>query len=114
MKVFKISKQISIFELMYLDNYINDISKLCATHKVKHLYAFGSVLTKKFSGKSDIDLLVEIISNDPLDYAEKYFDLKFELEKLFNRPIDLLEERALTNPYLKQNIDTTKTLLYAA
>ena len=99
---------------MFLDDYINDIKKLCIKHKVKHLYVFGSVLNNKFSVESDIDLLVEINSSDPIDYAENYFSLKFELEELLNRSIDLLEDRALKNPYLKKNIDNSKTLIYAA
>jgi predicted nucleotidyltransferase len=32
---------------------------------------------------------------DPIDYAEHYFDLKFKLENLLDRPIDLLEEKRL-------------------
>lgn len=99
---------------MFLNDYINDIKKLCIKHKVKHLYVFGSVLNNKFSADSDIDLLVEINSSDPIDYAENYFSLKFELEELLNRSIDLLEDRALKNPYLKKNIDNSKTLIYAA
>jgi len=99
---------------MFLNDYINDIKKLCIKHKVKHLYVFGSVLNNKFSAESDIDLLVEINSSDPIDYAENYFSLKFELEELLNRSIDLLEDRALKNPYLKKNIDNSKTLIYAA
>jgi predicted nucleotidyltransferase len=99
---------------MYLENYINEIKKLCKNNGVKYLYAFGSVLTNNFSQNSDIDLLVEITSTDPLVYAEQYFNLKFELENLLNRPIDLLEIKALKNPYLLENIDNSKTLIYAA
>lgn len=36
-----------------------DISKICERHKVRALYAFGSVLTPAFSQDSDIDLIVE-------------------------------------------------------
>ena len=59
----------------------------------------GSVLTDKFNDKSDIDLLVDIDSNDPLDYADYYFNLKFALQELIKRPIDLLESKAMKNPY---------------
>ena len=38
-----------------LEKYFADITKLCSTHKVKSLYAFGSVLTDKFNDNSDID-----------------------------------------------------------
>jgi len=99
---------------MYLDKYKGDINKLCKKNRVKSLYVFGSVLTDKFNDKSDIDLLVDIDSNDPLVYADNYFNLKFALQELFKRPIDLLESKAMRNPYIIRNIDNSKFLIYGA
>ena len=99
---------------MYLDKYTKEINALCIQHKVKSLYVFGSVLTDHFSEKSDIDLVVDIDSNDPFDYADRYFDLKFALQDLLNRPIDLLENKALKNPYFLKNIESSKSLIYAS
>ena len=98
---------------MYLDKYTNEIITLCLQNKVKSLYVFGSVLTEKFSEKSDIDLIVDIDLNDPFDYADSYFNLKFALQDLFRRPIDLLENKAIKNQYIRQNIDSSKSLIYA-
>lgn len=97
---------------MFLDSYKGDIKRLCQESQVKSLYVFGSVLTDRFNDKSDIDLLVEIDSNDPFDYADKYFKLKFALQELFKRPIDLLESKAMKNPYIIENIDRSKSLIY--
>jgi hypothetical protein len=99
---------------MYLEKYIKDIRILCRKNKVKTLYVFGSVLTERFTDKSDIDLIVDIDSIDPLDYADSYFNLKFALEELLNRQIDLLEHKAIKNPYLRENIENSKNLLYAS
>ncbi len=98
---------------MYLDTYKNEINRLCLQNKVKSLYVFGSVLTDRFSDKSDIDLVVDIESNDPLEYADNYFNLKFALQDLMKRRIDLLENKAIKNPYIRTSIDRTKSLLYA-
>ncbi|MCK9639363.1 MAG: nucleotidyltransferase domain-containing protein [Prolixibacteraceae bacterium] len=98
---------------MYLDKYKNEINSLCLQNKVKSLYVFGSVLTDRFNEKSDIDLVVDIDSNDPFDYADSYFNLKFALQDLFRRPIDLLENKAIKNPYIRRNIDHSKSLIYA-
>ena len=98
---------------MYLDQYSKEINSLCLQNKVKSLFVFGSVLTNRFTGDSDIDLVVDIDSSDPLEYAESYFNLKFALQDLFRRPIDLLENKAIKNPYIRQNIDRTKSLVYA-
>ena len=72
-----------------LKNQLDTIRSLCERYRVKTLYVFGSVLTPNFDTYSDI-----------------------ELEKLFNRKIDLLEERALKNPYFIENINQKKQLLY--
>lgn len=96
---------------MYLDNYIDSIKGLCKIHKVRRLFAFGSVLSDDFKVDSDIDLLVNINSDDPIDYAENYFDLKFKLEELLKRPIDLLEEKGLNNSYLIQRINNSKKVI---
>lgn len=96
----------------FLEHHLPDIYKLCKSHKVKALYAFGSVLTEDFSDKSDVDLVVDFQSFDVLDYADNYFDLKFSLEDILKRPIDLLEEKAIKNPYFKQNLNKQRQLIY--
>jgi predicted nucleotidyltransferase len=98
---------------MRLDKYKNELTKLCLQNKVKSLYAFGSVLTKHFNKNSDIDLVVDIDSTNPLFYADNYFNLKFALQDLFQRPIDLLENKAIRNPLMRKQIDDTKHLIYA-
>lgn len=96
----------------FIETYKEQIQKLCKSHKVKSLYAFGSVNTTKFDKDSDVDLIVDFRIDDPLEYADNYFDLKFALENILGRPIDLLESKALKNPYLKRNIDQSKVLIY--
>lgn len=91
---------------------MDQINALCLKHKVAKLFAFGSVLTSSFNNKSDIDLIVDFSSINPHDYADNYFDLKMSLEKIFNRNVDLLENQALKNPYLRKSIDETKKLIY--
>ena len=99
---------------MILDQFNSQIIEICRHLNVKYLYVFGSVITDQFKEDSDIDLLVNINSLDPFDYAENYFELKFRLEELLGRRIDLLEEKAINNKHLKFNIDKSKKLIYAA
>ena len=99
---------------MYLDSYIDEINMLCENHKVRQLFAFGSVLNSEFTKDSDVDLVVDFNTTDPLEYAENYFGLKFSLEELLNRHIDLLEQKALKNKYLVLSINNSKKLLYEA
>ena len=45
---------------MDIKAYKEDIDDLCRKHKVKSLYAFGSVVTGKFNPESDVDFIVDI------------------------------------------------------
>jgi len=92
----------------------NEIIRLCVTYDVKNLYAFGSVCNAKFNDLSDIDLLVAFDKNISIEkYTDNYFELHEQLERLFNRKIDLMTDNSLSNPYLIQTIDQTKQLIYA-
>ena len=95
-----------------IENYSKDIIELCKIHKVKSLYAFGSVLTEKFNNESDIDLIVDFQQLDVLDYGDNYYDLKFSLENILKRNIDLLEQKAMKNPYFIKTINQNKKLIY--
>ncbi len=91
---------------------MDDIEALCRQHKVKKLYAFGSVLTGGFSSASDIDLVVDFVPMDVSDYADNYFAFKFSLQDMLKRPVDLLEEKAIKNPYFKKALQQQRQLLY--
>jgi len=63
---------------------------------------------------SDVDLLVDIHSSDPYEYSDHYFALYDQLEQLFQRPVDLLETRALRNKYFIRDLNAHKVDLYEA
>lgn len=87
--------------------------RLCSSHQVKYVYAFGSSVTDRFDEeKSDIDLLVEIEAIDPVERGEKLMSLWDGLEAFFHRKVDLLAESSVKNPFLRKSIDTTKVLVY--
>jgi len=95
-----------------LQTYKSAIIKLCEIHKVKKLYAFGSVLTESFNTNSDIDLIVEFKNIKLEDYADNYFDFKFSLQDILKRPVDLLEEQAIKNPYFRKSVNEKRQLVY--
>ena len=96
-----------------LTQNIEQIKEICTGNRVKSLFAFGSITRNTLKPDSDIDLIVELEDKDPLIYSDHYFDLKEKLEKLLHRRIDLLEEKAIKNRFLRQEIDRTKVLVYA-
>ena len=95
-----------------IESNIERLRLLCHKHKVVQLFAFGSVLSNRFGADSDIDLIVDFKDVDLREYADNYFSLKEELEKLFNRKVDLLEAQAIRNPFFKESLDQQKRLVY--
>ena len=90
-----------------------EFTAICQRFNVKNLYAFGSSITNRFDeNSSDVDLLIEIDENDPLERGEKLLGIWDELENLFQRKVDLLTPSSLKNPILIKNIDATKILIY--
>lgn len=95
-----------------IESNIQKIIDLCKKHKVRRLFVFGSILTNRFNEDSDVDLIVDFDKAEVKDYFTNFFDFKYSLEDLLGRKIDLLEEQTIRNPYLKKNVDATKTLIY--
>lgn len=89
-----------------------DFIALCKTHKVKELYAFGSVINGNFNEHSDIDILADIDETDPLNSGELLLSLWNALEHFSQRKVDLLTPNSLKNPYLIESVNNTKKLLY--
>jgi predicted nucleotidyltransferase len=85
---------------------------LCKAHKVKELYAFGSVLRDDFTDKSDIDLIVEINEPNPIYRGKLLLSLYNKFETLFNKKVDLLTFSSIRNQILQEHIDTRKKLIY--
>ena len=95
-----------------ISNKIDTIQQLCKHHKVDELYLFGSYTTGKTHEDSDIDFLVTFGNVDLLNYFDNYIDLKIKLEKLLGKPVDLVENKTIQNPFLKESIDQSRQLIY--
>ena len=95
-----------------IESNMDKIIALCKKYKVSKLFVFGSILTNRFNDNSDVDLVVSLNKAEVSDYFDNFFDFKYALENLFGREVDLLEEHAICNHYLKENIERTKALIY--
>jgi len=85
---------------------------ICDRQHIQSLFAFGSVCSERFNETSDIDLLVSFKPLDYGDYADNYFQTADMFEKIFNRPVDLVTDKSLKNPYFIRNVNKNKILLY--
>jgi len=76
------------------------------------LEVFGSAVTESFDpDTSDLDFIVDFADRSP-GYADRYLALAEALEGLFNRNVDLVTERSLSNPYFTDSVDKTRMVLY--
>ncbi len=91
------------------------IESLCRRFRVRRLELFGSAAVGGFNPRSsDLDFLVEFDELRAHEYADAYFGLLEELQRIFQRDVDLVVARSLKNPYLIESIQRSRTLLYAA
>ena len=63
---------------------------------------------------SDADFLVEFDPCSALRPFHRYFDFRDALSDALDRPVDLVEFRAVRNPYLRTSISRSRELVYAA
>ncbi|MDE6299318.1 MAG: nucleotidyltransferase domain-containing protein [Muribaculaceae bacterium] len=96
-----------------ISNNIRTIRNLCERFNVRKMYVFGSILTNRFNEGSDVDLLVNFDEDVTYHtYADIYFGLQEELEKLFGRRVDLVDEGVLKNKYFIREVNQTRQLIY--
>lgn len=85
----------------------------CRKWRIKEFALFGSVLRDDFRPDSDIDVLVTF-EDDAGWSLWDLVDIQDELKALFGREVDLVEKRALRNPFRKREILSTHEVIYAA
>lgn len=95
-----------------IDRNMDDLKRICAWYNVEKMYIFGSILNSNFKKDSDIDFLVKFKSIEISTHFDNFMDFKENLEKLFGREVDLVEEQTLRNPILINSINKSKQLIY--
>jgi len=88
--------------------------QLCCRYGVERLYLFGSAALGHFdTRRSDLDFLVSFANREPTgEYADRYLGFADDLEQLFDRPVDLVTEQSIRNPYFRRQIESTRQLIY--
>lgn len=98
-----------------LKDELGAIIAACERFHVVRLDLFGSALRDDFEpGRSDIDLLVDFGSMPAYEKPDAYFGLLDALRAILDSDVDLVMVGALKNRYLRDDIDRTKRVLYAA
>ena len=102
--------------ISFIEENYESLKSLCKQYRVKRFEIFGSALTGEGfdAGKSDLDFLVEFLPLQPGEHADAYFGLLEALQDLFSRSIDLVETKAIRNPYFLESINQNRKEIYAA
>ena len=97
----------------FIDDHRAVLVDLCRRYRVRSLAVFGSAARDDFGPESDVDLLVEF---DPLPGTATRMPTSASA-----RPLEVCSagtwtwlRLAIRNPYIKADVERTRTLVYAA
>jgi predicted nucleotidyltransferase len=88
------------------------IADFCRRWKVTELALFGSALRGDFGPSSDVDVLVSFTDDAGWSLFD-LVDMTEELKAIFGREVDLVEKKALRNPFRRQAILSSREIIYA-
>ena len=89
-----------------------EIEAFCRRWQIKELAVFGSALGNDFGPDSDVDLLV-VFQEDAKWSLFDHMKAEEELKQIFGREVDLVEKKAIRNPFRRHHILTHHEVIYA-
>ena len=89
------------------------IADFCRRWSITEFALFGSILRDDFRPDSDIDVLVTFAPDAPWTLWD-LSRMRDELRSIFGREVDLVEKKALRNPYRRQAILANHQVVYAS
>ena len=94
---------------------LQDMADVCRRYDVAKLEVFGSAARgDDFDpATSDADFLVEFKPGSQLPPLRQYFGLVRALEELLGRQVDLVQPRAVRNPFMLAEINRAREVIFA-
>ena len=94
-----------------MDNQVtNTIQEYFKTQPVEKAWVFGSFSRGEEREDSDVDILITLVPGTRLGL--KFFAMSLDLERLLNRPVDLVIDGDLL-PFAEKTAEQDKVLVYA-
>ena len=91
---------------------LQPLLELCKRYGVEKLELFGSAARGEFDpAYSDLNFIVQMKGRREPGYAARFCDFADALEVPYGRPVDLLTELMIKNPYFKAAIAQERTVL---
>ncbi len=85
--------------------------EFCKKWKIVRMAFFGSVLTDNFRPDSDVDVMVSFAKDSTWSLFD-VVDMKLELQEIFKREVDILEEGTIRNPIKRRCIYENLEVVY--
>ena len=94
-----------------MDNQVtNTIKEYFKTQPVEKAWVFGSFSRGEEREDSDVDILITLVPGTRLGL--KFLAMSLDLERLLNRPVDLVIDGDLL-PFAEKTAEQDKVLVYA-
>lgn len=88
------------------------IAALCRQYGVESLDVFGSASNGAFDAEtSDVDFIVAFADMSP-GIANRYLYFAEALERLLGRPVDVMFDQPIRNPYLRRSVEASRENVY--
>jgi len=90
------------------------IARLCLAHGVLVLEVFGSAADGRFDAtRSDYDFIARFAPDASNSLARRFVAFSESLEAILGRPVDVMTDHPIENPYLRAAVAATRRLVYA-
>ena len=87
------------------------ITDFCRKWKIIRMALFGSVLRSDFRPQSDVDVMIAFGPDAHWSLFD-VVDMKFELEAMFKRDVDIVEDGTIKNPIKRRCIYENLEVIY--
>ena len=92
----------------------SELRTLCRRFSVARLELFGSAAGDEWQpAVSDLDFVVSFLASAQPGLADRYLSLADGLEAALRRPVDLVTEDSIRNPYFRLTVNATRYPIYA-
>ena len=98
--------------MITIEELKKEISPLCEKHRIAYVDAFGSIARSEQTQDSDIDLIIEFSEPRSERISNRFFGFLHDVEDRFHHKVDLLTEKSLKNPFLKETVNQNRIRIY--
>lgn len=98
--------------MITLEELKKEMPSMCKKYRIAYVDAFGSIARSEQEDDSDIDLIIEFSEPRREKISSRFFGFLHDVEDRFHHKVDLLTEKSLRNPFLKEKVNQDRIRIY--